>query len=109
MCATEKALLNHRCAHALAGGRRPRGGAAAATGLSGDAAGMRRSDPCADSSADHCHDSTAGGTGFSDVLGELLSWTDVVRVQRRDGVVVEVPAAQVVAAKKIPPAPERRR
>jgi hypothetical protein len=47
--------------------------------------------------------------GFQDVLGELLSWDAVVRVQRRDGTVAEVPAADVVAAKKVPPAPERRR
>jgi hypothetical protein len=47
--------------------------------------------------------------GFQDVLGELLSWDDVVRVQRRDGTVVEVPAADVVAAKRIPPPPARRR
>jgi hypothetical protein len=48
--------------------------------------------------------------GYGDVLGELLSWADgVVRVQRRDGAVVEVPEGTVVAAKKVPPAPERRR
>lgn len=47
--------------------------------------------------------------GFGDVLGELLSWDDVVRVQRRDGIVVEIPADTVIAAKKIPPPPERRR
>jgi hypothetical protein len=47
--------------------------------------------------------------GYGDVLGELLSWDAVVRVQRRDGTVVEVPAGDVVAAKKVPPAPERRR
>ena len=46
--------------------------------------------------------------GLGDVLGQLLSWTDVVRVERRDGVVVEVPADAVVAAKRVPPAPERR-
>ena len=46
--------------------------------------------------------------GLGDVLGQLLSWTDVVRVERRDGVVVEVPADTVVAAKRVPPAPERR-
>jgi len=46
--------------------------------------------------------------GFGDVLGQLLSWTDVVRIERRDGVVVEVPADTVVAAKRVPPAPERR-
>jgi hypothetical protein len=46
--------------------------------------------------------------GYGDVLGQLLSWTDVVQIERRDGVIVEVPAATVVAAKKVPPAPERR-
>lgn len=48
--------------------------------------------------------------GYGDVLGELLSWADgVVRVQRRDGSVIAVPEADVVAAKRIPPPPERRR
>ena len=48
--------------------------------------------------------------GYGDVLGELLSWADgVVRVQRRDGSVVVVPEQDVVAAKRVPPAPERRR
>ena len=46
--------------------------------------------------------------GFGDVLGELLSWDSVVRVRRRDGDVVEVDAATVVAAKRIPPPPARR-
>jgi hypothetical protein len=46
--------------------------------------------------------------GLGDVLGDLLSWTDVVVVETRHGV-VEVPADTVVAAKKVPPAPERRR
>ena len=46
--------------------------------------------------------------GYGDVLGQLLSWTDTVRIERRDGVVVEVPADTVVAAKRVPPAPERR-
>jgi hypothetical protein len=46
--------------------------------------------------------------GYGDVLGQLLSWTDVVRIERRDGVVVEVPSETVVAAKRVPPAPERR-
>ena len=45
--------------------------------------------------------------GYGDLLGELLSWTDTVVVQTRHGV-VSVPAASVVAAKKVPPAPERR-
>ena len=48
--------------------------------------------------------------GYGDVLGELLSWNEaVVRVQKRDGTVVEVPPADVVAAKRVPPPPERRR
>ena len=47
--------------------------------------------------------------GFGDVLGELLGWDSVVRVQRRDGSIVDVDPATVVAAKRVPPAPERRR
>jgi hypothetical protein len=48
--------------------------------------------------------------GFTDALGELLSWeSGVLRVQRRDGTVVEVPEADLVAAKRVPPPPERRR
>ena len=46
--------------------------------------------------------------GLGDVLGDLLSWDQVVRVRRRDGSVVDVPAETVVAAKRVPPAPERR-
>jgi len=45
--------------------------------------------------------------GYGDVLGELVSWTAVVVVETRHGL-VEVPAETVVAAKKVPPAPERR-
>jgi hypothetical protein len=51
---------------------------------------------------------TLPGGGLGDVLGDLLSWDTVVRVRRRDGSVVEVPAETVVAAKKIPPPPVRR-
>ena len=47
--------------------------------------------------------------GFGDVLGELLSWDKQVQVQRRDGTVVTIDPATVVAAKRVPPAPERRR
>lgn len=48
--------------------------------------------------------------GMGDVLGELLSWTDgVVRVRSRDDVVHVVDEADVVAAKRIPPPPARRR
>jgi hypothetical protein len=47
--------------------------------------------------------------GYGDVLGVLLSWGDgLVRVERRDGSVVDVAAADVVAAKRIPPPPARR-
>jgi hypothetical protein len=46
--------------------------------------------------------------GYGDVLGQLLSWTEIVRIERRDGVVVEIPSETVVAAKRVPPAPERR-
>jgi hypothetical protein len=45
--------------------------------------------------------------GYGDVLGQLLSWTDTVVIETRHGL-VEVPASTVVAAKKVPPAPERR-
>lgn len=48
--------------------------------------------------------------GYGDVLGELLSWDEtVVRVRKRDGTVVETAPADVVAAKRVPPPPERRR
>ncbi|MCW2600474.1 MAG: hypothetical protein JWM02_2303 [Frankiales bacterium] len=48
--------------------------------------------------------------GYGDVLGDLLSWADgVVRIRRRDGSVVETREGEVVAAKRIPPPPERRR
>jgi hypothetical protein len=46
--------------------------------------------------------------GYGDVLGQLLSWAEFVRIERRDGVVVEIPSETVVAAKRVPPAPERR-
>lgn len=48
--------------------------------------------------------------GYGDVLGELVSWDETsVRVRRKDGTVVEVAPADVVAAKRVPPAPVRRR
>jgi hypothetical protein len=47
--------------------------------------------------------------GYGDVLGDLLSWTDGrLRIEKRDGTVVEVPEGDVVAAKRIPPPPVRR-
>lgn len=49
------------------------------------------------------------GGGYGDVLGVVLSWDDeVVRIERRDGTVVSVEAATVVAAKRVPPPPARR-
>lgn len=47
--------------------------------------------------------------GYGDVLGDLLGWDTVVRVQRRDGTIVTIDPATVVAAKRVPPAPPRRR
>ena len=47
--------------------------------------------------------------GYADVFGVLLSWADdLVRVERRDGSVAQIPARDVVAAKRIPPPPVRR-
>lgn len=47
--------------------------------------------------------------GYGDVLGNLLSWTGGwLRIEKRDGTVVEVAEADVVAAKRIPPPPVRR-
>ena len=47
--------------------------------------------------------------GLTDVLGELRSWAaGELLVERRDGTVARICAADVVAAKRIPPAPRRR-
>lgn len=47
--------------------------------------------------------------GFSDVVGQLERWTDgVLAVRDRHGTVHEVAEGDVVAAKRIPPAPVRR-
>lgn len=46
--------------------------------------------------------------GVGDVVGELLSWSaGVLEVRRRDGSVVTVGEADVVAGKVVPPAPPR--
>jgi len=48
--------------------------------------------------------------GYGDVIGVVLGWDDeVARLEKRDGTVVEVDPATVVAAKQVPPPPERRR
>lgn len=47
---------------------------------------------------------------LTDVVGRLLAWdTDGLRIERRDGSVVVVPEAGVVAAKVVPEAPPRAR
>lgn len=47
----------------------------------------------------------------SDVLGELVSWSDegVLTVRRRDGELVEVDDVDILAAKTVPPPPTRRK
>lgn len=46
--------------------------------------------------------------GVSDVVGELVSWRmGVLSVRRRDGKVVEVAEADLLAGKVVPPPPER--
>ena len=47
--------------------------------------------------------------GYGDVLGVVVEWDDtVVRIEKRDGSQVEIPAETVVAAKRVPPPPPRR-
>ena len=44
--------------------------------------------------------------GVSDVVGELLSWSSgMLSVRRRDGSVVTVPEADLVAARVVPAPP----
>ena len=52
---------------------------------------------------------TISGERYRDVVGDLLSWADgILRIQRRDGSVVDVAENLVVAGKVVPPAPPRR-
>lgn len=52
----------------------------------------------------------SGGPAMTDVLGVLAAWSEQALVVRReDGTEVEVPQAEVVAAKPVPPRPPRRR
>jgi len=52
---------------------------------------------------------TLPGGGLSDVLGYVRRWSDgVVTVLTRDGSVVEVAEADLVAAKRVPEPPARR-
>jgi hypothetical protein len=47
--------------------------------------------------------------GLGDVLGVVEAWDDAeVRVRKRDGELVVVDPRDVVAAKRVPPPPERR-
>ncbi|WP_433181324.1 hypothetical protein [Actinoallomurus sp. CA-150999] len=46
---------------------------------------------------------------YSDVVGELQAWADgLLTVRRRDGSIVSVPEAELVAGKVVPPPPPRR-
>jgi hypothetical protein len=48
-------------------------------------------------------------TTLTDVVGQLLAWSDgVLRVERRDGEVVDIAVGDVVAAKVVPPPPAPR-
>lgn len=50
-----------------------------------------------------------GREGLGDVVGDLVGWDAAgLSVRRRDGSVEIVAEADVVAAKKVPPAPVRR-
>lgn len=52
----------------------------------------------------------AGEPSSTDTLGHLRSWSDgVLRIKRRDGVVVAIREADLLAGRVIPPAPPRRR
>ena len=47
--------------------------------------------------------------GYGDVLGVIVEWDETqVRIEKRDGSQVEIPADTVVAAKRVPPPPPRR-
>ena len=46
---------------------------------------------------------------LSDLLGDLLAWDALVVVRDRHGVDHAVRRADVALAKRVPPAPERRR
>lgn len=47
---------------------------------------------------------------WTDLLGDLLSWSDgVLRLRLRDGTTTDVPEHALAAGKVVPPAPPRRR
>lgn len=46
--------------------------------------------------------------GVSDVVGDLVSWQmGVLSVRRRDGKIIEIAEADLLAGKVVPPPPER--
>ncbi len=47
--------------------------------------------------------------GYGDLLGKLVRWDVEVVVRDRSGVLHTVLRTDVVAAKRVPPPPERRR
>lgn len=48
--------------------------------------------------------------GYGDVIGVVLHWDErLARLEKRDGTVVELDPATVIASKQVPPPPERRR
>lgn len=52
---------------------------------------------------------TDDGPTVTDVIGTLRTWSDgVLQIQRRDGSVVEVTEADLLAAKTVPPPPDAR-
>lgn len=55
-------------------------------------------------------DDADGRQGFRDVVGQLESWTEGhLQIRRRDGEMVAVSAAALVAGKVVPAPPPRRR
>lgn len=47
-------------------------------------------------------------TDVGDVVGELLAWDDgVLRIEKRDGTVIEVAAERILASRVVPPPPPR--
>ena len=52
----------------------------------------------------------SGGPAMTDVLGVLIAWTEAeVTVRRDDETDITITQAEIVAAKPVPPRPERRR
>jgi hypothetical protein len=52
----------------------------------------------------------SGGPAVTDVLGVMRSWDETsTEIETRDGSLVAIRVADIVAGKPIPPPPERRR